>query len=646
MKVITVFKTHVDIGFTDLPQKVLAGYSGNWLAKVVEVCEQMKDAEHPYIWTMPAFVLHYALRYCSPELKERTEQLIRDNIIVWHALPLTLRTEFFSGYELRQLFYYSRDLSHRYDKPLKIAAKMTDVPGHTQALIDVLCESGVKFLHLGCNPASTRPEVPELFFWESKNGNRILTCYNKDYGASVIPPAGWNYPVYLSMNVTGDNCGVHGADTIDRLKAELNAYDSSMEFCTGTMDDFAEEILECDLSYLPVIKGELGDTWIAGLGAFPESGCTIGDVRRNFETISRFLERNEDSEFEALQREYIENLMLFGEHSGGVDVKKLISDRREYEKDKLRQALQTLPYLYAQRGWNDELKWCKDAREAVVTLQHKVQEKYGAEFREFDVVCGEKSSWTLEIEDAKLVMTSIKTGQRISMGYLYEIIGRDTIDKYLDGYLRLKCDWSMADFGRYKMDGTNTYPEITDRTFYPIWRDGSTKGDEVTIRYGTDVESFQIYGNAEMIELHAKVEGDKVHVSINIRNKQPTMYVEAGYMWFDIHEKLQDVVVRKSGIEINPVEDIVLGANSALFAADSYVKANDVMIETVHSPLVCFGEPKIFRYNTGRFEMPDNGRVYFNLYNNMWSTGCPQWVSGNYRFEFYVSIDNVGTIEH
>ncbi len=640
MKVITVFKTHVDIGFTDLPQKVLAGYSGKWLSNVVEVCEQMKDTEHPYIWTMPAFALHYALRHCSLDLKERTEQLIRDNIIVWHALPLTLTTEFFSGYELRQLFYYSRDLSRRYDKPLKIAAKMTDVPGHTQALVDALCENGVKFLHLGCNPACTCPEVPELFFWESKNGNRILTWYNKDYGASVIPPDGWNYPVYLSMNVTNDNSGVHGADTISKLKAELNAYDSSMEFSTGTMDDFAEEILKCDLSDLPVIKGELGDTWIAGLGSLPDSGCTIGDVRRDFETISRFLEDKGDSEFEPLQREYIENLMLFGEHNGAVDVKKLISDRREYEKDKLLQALQTQPYLYAKSGWNDELKWCKTAREAVVTLRKKVKEKYGTEFQEVRAVCGEKAGWTFEMEDAKLVMTCLKTGQRISMGYLYEIIGRDTIDKYLDGYLRLKCDWSMADFGRYKMDGTNTYPDVTDRSFYPICQECSQDREGVTIRYSIDEESFLTYGNAETIELRAKVEGEKVHVSIDIRNKQPTMYVEAGYMWFDIHEKLHDVVVRKSGVEINPVEDIVLGANSALFAADAYVKANEVRIETVHSPLVCFGEPKIFRHNTGCFEMPDNGRVYFNLYNNKWSTGFPQWVCGSYHFEFYVSVDS------
>ena len=35
MKVITVFKTHVDIGFTDLPLAVLSRYAGNMLANAI-----------------------------------------------------------------------------------------------------------------------------------------------------------------------------------------------------------------------------------------------------------------------------------------------------------------------------------------------------------------------------------------------------------------------------------------------------------------------------------------------------------------------------------------------------------------------------------------------------------------------------------
>ena len=58
--------------------------------------------------------------------------------------------------------------------------------------------------------------------------------------------------------------------------------------------------------------------------------------------------------------------MLFGEHSGGVDVKRLLSERRCYEKDTLLKALDTEPYLYANSGWDDKRSWSYQARDAAL----------------------------------------------------------------------------------------------------------------------------------------------------------------------------------------------------------------------------------------------------------------------------------------
>ena len=56
MKIITVFKTHVDIGFTDLPQKVLEKYSTKMLVDAITTCEQTADniKEERFVWTLPA----------------------------------------------------------------------------------------------------------------------------------------------------------------------------------------------------------------------------------------------------------------------------------------------------------------------------------------------------------------------------------------------------------------------------------------------------------------------------------------------------------------------------------------------------------------------------------------------------------------
>ncbi|MBR2471209.1 MAG: hypothetical protein IKB55_00860, partial [Clostridia bacterium] len=365
MKIITVFKTHVDIGFTDLPQKVLEKYSTKMLVDAVTTCEQTADniKEERFVWTLPAYPLYRAFCYASEDIKKRCEKLIANDQLKWHALPFTLRSEFFSKDELQNALSYSKKLAERFNKPMPIAAKMTDVPGHTQAIVDVLCENGIKFLHLGCNPASTTPDVPVLFWWESKNKNRILVYYNKDYGSSILPPEGWNYPVHLALIQTGDNCGVQSYTVIDELKHQaLEAYPDA-KFTTGTLDDFASEILKCDLSDLPVICGELGDSWIHALGAFPESTAKIRQARSIFKELDKNKDLTGDSRYQVLKEKYYENALLFGEHSGGVDTKRYLANR-VYNKAELREMLKSDMYTYANKGWNEERQWATNCLDA------------------------------------------------------------------------------------------------------------------------------------------------------------------------------------------------------------------------------------------------------------------------------------------
>ena len=65
-------------------------------------------------------------------------------------------------------------LDARYGKKT-IAAKMTDVPGHTVGIIPLLAERGVELLHIGVNSATPVPDVPEIFRWRQWSLN-MLRC--------------------------------------------------------------------------------------------------------------------------------------------------------------------------------------------------------------------------------------------------------------------------------------------------------------------------------------------------------------------------------------------------------------------------------------------------------------------------------------
>ena len=99
-------------------------------------------------------------------------------------------------------------------------AKMTDVPCHSWIMPTLLRNAGVDFLHLGCNAASSSPQVPRLFWWEGPDGSRLLTMYTAEgYGTGLVPPADWPYQTWLALIHTGDN---HGPPTPEEVKSLLD----------------------------------------------------------------------------------------------------------------------------------------------------------------------------------------------------------------------------------------------------------------------------------------------------------------------------------------------------------------------------------------------------------------------------------------
>lgn len=333
-----VFKTHFDIGFTHLVKELRDWYGGDMLREAVELCEQTanRPSGQRYAWTLPAWPLRKALESCEDEtLRQRAETLIQNGQLLWHALPFTTHTEFCGMEELIRGLSFAKELDAQYSKHT-ISAKMTDVPGHTWILPSLLAKYGVRFLHLGSNPCAAQPEVPPLFYWEGPDGARVLTFYAKGgYGSGLLPPKDWPYPCWLAMMAKSENTGVHSPEVIDDL---LNRAASELPGCTvsvGSMDDFALAVLSGGYE-LPVIRGDLADTWIRGVGSAPAEVSLARTLRQTLKTAEAAnaltlpggLSDDLKSAHE-LQDAY-EKLLLFGEHTWGLDTKCTILPERRY----------------------------------------------------------------------------------------------------------------------------------------------------------------------------------------------------------------------------------------------------------------------------------------------------------------------------
>lgn len=322
-----VFKTHFDLGFTDLPENVFRRYREEMMDNALTVIEKSATLprEKHFAWTVSGWPLYAQILgpLQTPERKARIENAIKSGALVVHGLPFTTHTESLDYEDLVRGLGYSAAITRKYGLPMTISAKMTDVPSHSWIMPTLLHHAGIKFLQLGCNPASQYPRFPELFWWEGPDGSKILCNYTALYGSDIRPTENWPCKNYLAMQMTGDNHGPPSSQEIDKLLAYAAKEMPGVKIHFGTLDDFAKAVL-AEHPDLPTVKGDCPDTWIHGIQSNPRET----KIARNIRPLESALDGlntqmqcwgiSTSPLSEKLAKAY-EQSLLYGEHTWGMN---------------------------------------------------------------------------------------------------------------------------------------------------------------------------------------------------------------------------------------------------------------------------------------------------------------------------------------
>ena len=703
-KIIVVFKTHFDIGFTALAKEIVEEYSGKMFDCVQDVCEGTFANEEGlrYIWTMPAWPLIECIDGMTEERKSEAEKLIRRGQLVAHAYPFTTHTEFMGFEELLRVFSYSAEISDTYGVPYPCSAKMTDVPGHTRFLVSVLCKAGVKFLHLGCNSACKSPDVPPLFWWEAPDGSRILVAYSTTYGSDILPDKNWKYPVWLAMQQTNDNTGPQAKEFVSEMIRTVESSGLDAEIKIGTMDDFYNEIIKFDLSDLPVVKQDLADSWIHGIGTYPAEVSRLRRLRSEITAYEKLISSQREVDSLVLTRyvtQIYEKCHLFGEHTWGLDVKTTLGYDRKFDKEGFKKSLDKPAYKRIVDSWNEQKQRVYDACDGLEKMKREFlssdetglfnpngqeyvgyvktdiiphsAESFGVkyakvrippfgtktEFLPLDKVKLSRTNKNIVVENDFLrlkidcktgnicTLTELKTGNVLlrDSGYEYEVIGTEKVWNFLRGYCSRYFDWAVNDLGRMN------YPlNEENQTFFPEFKEFEFSELGVKAIFVNSEKSVEEYGNAECIEVIYRLLGNKLNIVLNVRDKQVTPIIEGGHFVLDFG-RYNSIALNKVGGLVDPTCEIASDANHANYCVENYVniskESGGVTLVTHDAPLVALGSPKIYDF------LPEykkeKGRVYVNLFNNMWGTNFPQWMGGDYSYEFDIIPDkeNVADVQ-
>lgn len=630
-KVYVVFKTHLDVGFTDLSSVVTQRYMSDFIPKALDVSERLyaENAKEKYVWTTGSWLIWKYLHSVSPKEVERLEAAIRRGDIVWNSVPYTVESESMN----LDLFETSLLLSHKLDDKYgkkTIAAKMTDVPGHTRSIIAPMNRAGIRFLHIGVNPASPIPVVPEFCRWRDTDGSELILVYQQDYGSENILPGG---KVAISVNFTGDNHGPHSYEKIKAIYAALHKRYPNAQLIASSFNEIAQELLAMQHE-LPVVTSEIGDTWIYGYGSAP---IRMAKFRALSELYSQWLKEkkiDQDSD-EALN--FAVELGLIAEHTQGMDIKTHLRNWDKYDMDLFLPARSTESFQKVEQSWKELDHYVYSSIDCLSVL---LQKEALAKMNEIDhpvtpSFSGKASSVPATPWHSALLKEKILKVE----GLFYQMYDSNDYERYLDKYLRARYGWALDDIGKTGLEQSKavsvSLPAQVIRQEIQKDKKGIRTISELIFPRRSDVDE-RVYPEKMYVSTFEYKKGKKAEIELTILHKPAVRLPEAYWLSFNIDD-IVSIVAEKIGERVDLL-DVVEKGNRQMHGIDRYVdlitSSGTVRIWSEAAFLVNIGEARGINYSN---EYPDKrGGIHFNLSNNLWGTNFNMWNEGSLTYRFMV----------
>ena len=507
---------------------------------------------------------------------------------------------------------------------------MTDVPGHTRSIVAPMSRAGIRFLHIGVNPACPIPGVPEFCRWRDTDGSELILVYQRDYGSENILPGG---KAVISINFTGDNHGPHPYEKVKAIYADLHKRYPKARLIASSFNEIAEELIAMQ-DQLPVVTSEIGDTWIYGYGSAP---IRMAKFRALSELYSQWLrEKKIDRNSDAALNFALE-LGLIAEHTQGVDVKTHLQNWDKYDTDLFLPARSTAPFRKAEASWKELDDYIYNA---IQYLPQNLQEEALAEMKKIDRV--EAPSFTKKAKVASSTpwqASVLKNGALKIEGLSYQMCDANDYKNYLDNYLRAHYGWALADIGKPGLDKSKavsvSLPAQTIKQEVRKEKKGIRTVSELVFPERPGVDR-QVYPEKMYVDVLEYKNGKKAEVTLTIKDKPAVRLPEAYWLSFNTDDILS-VVAEKVGERVD-LFDVVEKGNRQQHGIDRYVdlvtSSGAIRIWSEAAFLVNVGEARGINYS---LEYPDKkGGVHFNLSNNLWNTNFRMWNEGSLTYRFTI----------
>lgn len=194
-------QSHVDIGYTDYPEKV-AEYAIKNINYAIDLAEKTQNYPEgsafkwntEVLWT----VEEYFKKATDSERKRFLDAIARGWINLDGAYA-SINTSLCNGEELLRLFSYANDLKQKYNLAIH-TAQQVDVPGMSWGIVPSMRQSGMKYMLNLPNLMDDRSLENKPFYWCDPSGRDSVLHFQTYYYNLGYELKGKIIPNYLAGN--------------------------------------------------------------------------------------------------------------------------------------------------------------------------------------------------------------------------------------------------------------------------------------------------------------------------------------------------------------------------------------------------------------------------------------------------------------
>jgi alpha-mannosidase len=226
-----------------------------------------------------------------------------------------------------------------------------------------------------------------------------------------------------------------------------------------------------------------------------------------------------------------------------------------------------------------------------------------------------------------------KDSKYVFGGYMYERFSRENTDSYAKDYIKGGWEWAFAELGR---------PNLTDDKYlqvHPVPYNVEYEYDNIKVSaimyFRKDAQ------NPHDFTLEYSLYTDRPYLEIRwgILGKSPEAWPEGGWISFPFNAGKPEFRLGRLGAVVDPLKDFIKNSNLDYCFVNSGVAVTEggkagFVVSSPDVPAVSLDRPGLWRFS--KDFKPSEPNVFFNLFNNQWSTNFTEWIEGSWNASFYV----------